>query len=445
MLKTPKPVFALLLLMVFAFIPASAQDWIHTGTNRGAPIKLAVPDFKAASGDAQTAPLNTVFNQTLWNDLDNSGVFEMVSKSFYPVQAPGTPGELKVEAWGNPPVDAAMIAFGNLGVSGGKVNVQGWLFDAKNAGTPQILGKQYQEDATADYARLIAHKFADEIIFRLGGGIQGIAETKIYFISSRSGHKEVWAMDYDGQGAHQISHLNSFALSPRVSPDNSRVAFSGMTGDSWQILMYSLELGRMVSFPRFRGDNFSPAWSSDGTKFSFSSSMHDGDAELYLTDASGGGIKRLTANKGADVSPVFNPKTNGQIAWVSGRTGLPQIYIMDADGSNVQQITNQGYAVSPSWSPNGMLLAFAWFRKYGPGAPGAQDIYIMDIASRQFVQLTHDSRRNDFPSWSPDGRHIVFQSNRSGTDEIWTMLADGTHQQQITHGGKNSQPNWGFK
>jgi TolB protein len=446
MLKTSKSAFVLLIfLLIFAFLPASAQDWIHTGTNRGAPIRLAVPDFKGVTGDPQTAPLNTVFNQTLWNDLDNSGVFEMVSKNFYPLQVPSTPNELKVEAWGNPPPDAAMIAFGNLGVGNGKISVQGWLFDAKNAGTPQILGKQYQEDATADYARLIAHKFADEIIFRLGGGIQGIAETKIYFISTRSGHKEVWAMDYDGEGQHQISHLNTVALSPRVSPDNARVAFSGMTADSWQIMMYSIDLGRMVSFPRFRGDNFSPAWSSDGTKFAFSSSMRDSDAEIYVTDAAGGGLRRMTTNKSADVSPVFNPKTNGQIAWVSGRTGLPQIYIMDADGSNVQQITNQGYAVSPSWSPNGMLLAFAWFRKYGPGAPGAQDIYIMDIASRQFVQLTHDSRRNDFPSWSPDGRHLVFQSNRTGTDEIWTMLADGTHQQQITHNGKNSQPNWGFK
>ena len=68
-----------------------------------------------------------------------------------------------------------------------------------------------------------------------------------------------------------------------------------------------------------------------------------------------------------DVSPVFNPKTNGQIAWVSGRTGLPQIYVMDADGSNVQRMTDQGYAVSPAWSPNGLLLAFAWVRNYGPG------------------------------------------------------------------------------
>lgn len=446
MLQAMKNRFLLLVLLIV--LPAaysSSQDWIKTGTNRGASIRLAVPDFKAATNDPQTAPLNTVFNQTLWNDLDNAGIFEMVAKSFYPLQTPGTPGEIKVDAWGNPPPNASMVAFGNLGVSGGKLQVQGWLFDAKNSAAPQILGKQYQEAATADNARLIAHRFADEIIFRLGGGIPGVAESRIYFISNRTGHKEVWAMDYDGAGQEQLTKLNSIVLSPRISPDGSRIAFSGLSGDSWQILMYSNDLGRMVSFPRLAGDNFSPAWSSDGSKLAFSSAMRNGDPEIYVTDDKGAGVKRLTAFKGSDVSPVFNPKTNAQIAWVSGRTGLPQIFVMDADGSNVQQITNEGYAVSPSWSPNGMLLAFSWIRHYGPGAPGGQDIYLMNIATKEFVQLTHDSGRNDFPSWSPDGRHLVFQSTRTGSEQIWSMLADGTHQQQITRTGRNSMPNWSYK
>ena len=69
--------------------------------------------------------------------------------------------------------------------------------------------------------------------------------------------------------------------------------------------------------------------------------------------------------------PPWNPRTNAQIAWVSGRTGLPQIYTMDQDGSNVQRITDGGYAVSPSWSPNGQLLAYSWNRKYGPATRAA--------------------------------------------------------------------------
>src|SRR5437016_11533170 len=267
---------------------AAAQDWLRGGTNRGAPIRMASADFKAATTDPQTAPLDTTFNQTLWNDLDNSGVFEMVAKSFYPLQTPGSPAEIKLDAWGNPPPNASMVAFGNLGVTNGKVDVQGWLFDAKNTSSPQILGKQYKEDATSENARLIAHRFADEIIYRLGGGIPGIAETKIYFISSRTGSKEVYAMDYDGAGQSQLTHLRSIALSPRVSPDNSRVAFSGLVDSqrnpSWQILMYSLDLGRIVSFSRFGGGNFTPAWGSDNTRLAFSSSMRNGDPEIYSTD-----------------------------------------------------------------------------------------------------------------------------------------------------------------
>lgn len=437
-----------LLLALTLFCATSAEAYqgkfsfeLNMGQERP---RLAVADFVPANADPQTGSLNTVFNQTLWYDLDNAGIFDMVGKSFYPVQTPSQPSQVNVSVWGNPPPNAGLLAFGNLGVNAGKVDVQGWLFDVKTPGAPPILGKQYREDASENNARLIAHRFADEIISRIGGGVPGIAETRIFFISNRSGSKEVWAMDYDGNSQQQLTHLGSIALSPRIAPDGSRLAFSGMTKDSWQIMMYSMDLGRLVSYPRYSGDNISPAWSSDGTKLAFSSSMHQGSSNIFVADSSGAGSRRLSTGQ-VDVSPVFNPKTNGQIAFVSGRTGLPQIYVMDADGSNVQRITDQGYAVSPSWSPNGLLLAFAWNRSYGPGVVGGWDIYIMEIASHQIVQLTHDSGRNDFPSWSPDGRHIVFQSNRSGTEEIWSVLADGSHLQQLTRQGRNTQPNWSYR
>jgi len=433
------------LAVVGLFSVALAQDWIKTGTGLGVEkIRLAVPDFQASNQDPKSAELLRAFNDTLWNDLDNAGIFEMVSKSFYPVEVPKNPADVRFEAWSAPPPKAAMLAFGNLGVNGNGITVQGWLYDVKNVTSPQILGKQYTDAATHDAARLTAHKFADEIIFRLGGGIQGIAESQIYFVSSRTGHKEIWGMDYDGANQHQITHLGSISLSPRISPDGSRLAFSSLTKNGWEILMYSMDLNRVVSFPRYGGTNLSPAWSPDGTKLAFSSSR-SGDPEIYVVDQGGGGIKRLTNSKLPDVSPAWNPKTGSQIAWVSGRTDLPQIYTMESDGTNVQRITDQGYAVSPSWSPNGQFLLFSWIRHYGPGAPGAEDIYIMDIASKQFVQLTHDGGRNDFPSWSPDGRHIVFQSSRSGSEQIWTMLADGTNQKPLTVSGSNTQPNWSWK
>lgn len=439
-----KRVFAICVLL-FAANLSGQQDWIRTGTGLGVEkVRIAVPDFKASSTDLENAALLRTFNEVLFNDLNNAGIFDVVSKSFYPLQTPGSPQEIQLDAWGNPPPNAAMVAFGNFGKSGDDVSMQGWLFDVKNAASPQVLGKQYREKATQENARLIAHKFADEIIFRLGGGIAGVAESKIVFISSRTGHKEVWMMDYDGSGQTQVTKLASISLSPRISPDASRIAFTTFARGGFGLDMYSLDLGRIVTFPHFAGTSLSPAWSADGTKLAFSSSMR-GDPEIFISDPSGANPKRVTAFAGGNVSPAWNPKTGTQIAFVSGRTGLPQIYITDADGTNVQRMTETGYAVSPSWSPNGQFLAFAWRRNYGPGAPGGQDIYVMEIASKQWVQLTHDGGVNDYPSWSPDGRHIVFDSTRAGGSQIWSMLADGSQQRQLTSSGKNQQPNWSFK
>ncbi|MBV9574568.1 MAG: Tol-Pal system beta propeller repeat protein TolB, partial [Acidobacteriales bacterium] len=405
---------------------------------------LANAEFQPSSQSGNNAELLKTFNDTLWSDLENAGIFDLVSKSFYPLGGVGSPAAVKFAQWSGAPVSASMLAFGNLGVSGNGVTVQGWLYDVNNITAPQVLGKQYQDTATANAVRTIAHKFADEIIFRLGGGVPGIAESKIYFVSSRTGHKEIWAMDYDGANQHAVTHLGSISLSPRISPDGSRVAFSSLTRSGWEIMMFSLELNRVVAFPRFGGTNLSPAWSADGTKLAFSSSR-GGASEIYVSDASGANVKRITSSRGPDVSPVWNRKTGAQIAWVSGRTGLPQIYTMESDGTNVQRLTDEGYAVSPAWSPNGQFLAFSWIRHYGPGAPGGADIYIMDVASKQWVQLTHAGGRNDFPSWSPDGRHIVFQSTRSGSEQLWTMLADGTQQKQLTTSGANMQPNWSWQ
>ena len=437
-------IFAAVLLFACP-APLRAQDWIKSGTGLGVErIRIAVPEFKAANQDPRNSELLRTFNDTLWNDLTSAGIFDMVSKSFYPLGQVGAPGDVKFDAWGQAPVNAAMLAFGNLGTNANNVVVQGWLEDVKNPNSPPVLAKQYTDTATTQQARVIAHKFADEIIFRLGGGINGIAETQIYYVSTRSGHKEIWAMDYDGANQHPVTTLGTISLSPHISPDGSRLAFSSFNGSAWEIRMFSFDLNRMVSFPRYGRTNLSPSWAADGNRLAFSSSR-SGTPEIYVVDQSGGNLHRLTNSGTTNVSPTWNRKTGTEIAWVSRHGDLPKIFTMSADGTNVQQLTDQGYAVSPSWSPNGQFLVFSWMRHYGPGAPGAQDIYIMDVTSKQWVQLTHDGGRNDFPCWSPDNRHIVFQSNRSGSLQIWSMLATGSDQKQLTTSGTNSEPDWSWK
>jgi len=292
----------------------------------------------------------------------------------------------------------------------------------------------------------VVDQFADDIVGVLSGGSPGIAQTQIAYASTRSGNKEIWAMDYDGQNQHQLTHLKSISLTPRWSPNAERIAFTcyvpfrGIT--SPQICIYSSVSDRLISFPRYRGSNSSPAWSPDGLQLAFMSSQN-GDPEIYMTDASGGNLKRITFAAGVSTSPAWNPKTGQTVAYVSDRGGVPQLYMMNADGTNSQKLDlpdSMGYVIDPSWSPNGQLLAFSWRRP-----SGNYDIYVMDVISKQIIQITRDTGRNERPSWAPDGRHIVFESTRGGTRQIWTMLADGSAAHQLTTAGHNESPNWSTK
>lgn len=422
-----------------AVLQVPAQDTLSTGITKGADrIRIAPAAFHADNADA--GPLKVTFDSVLESDLKNAGVFDVVSKSLEPQAQPATPKEINLGQWSQNPANAAFVALGGFGLSGGRLLVNAYVVDTHNAQYPQVIGKQYTDAATNENARMIAHRFADEIILRLGGGLPGIAETKIYYIHAGGGTKEVWAMDYDGANQHAITHLGSIALSPRVSPDNSRVAFSTISNAGNQIRMFSLLLGRMVNFSQSGDLNITPAWSSSG-QLAWASSR-GGNPELYVGDGNGSGAHRVTNSRGSNSSPSWNPKTGSQIAFISSRTGLPQLYTMDADGSNVQRMTDGGYATSVSWSPNGQFLAFAWNRKYGPGAPGGQDIYVMDIASKRWVQLTNGVGRCDFPTWSPDGRHVAFAVGSGPRAQVWSMLADGTQKQKIADG---DMPNWSFR
>ena len=435
-----------LLLLAVALLPfqvRSQVDWFRTGTGLGVEkVRLALPSFTARSPEVET--LTGVFNSVLWNDLEVSGIIELVSPSFYPLTVPQRPAELQHETWSEAPAGAHMIAYGAALSGENQLLVDAWLSDVRNPRSPPVLGKRYRGDMTEDQARLLAHQFADDIIERLSGGQPGIARSKIVYVSDRSGSKEVWTMDYDGHGQRQLTRCGTLCLTPRWSPDNSQIAYTAYEQAGGvpraRIQLFSLVMNRNVAFPPFEGTTTTPAWSPDGQKIAFSSSR-SGDPEIYLANRDGSGLRRLTHVRGVDVSPAWNPRTGNQIAFVSDRGGSPQIFLMDAEGANVERLTDGvGHAVSPSWSPNGQLLAFAWQRD-----EGTFDVFVMDVATRLAVQLTRDSGRNEQPSWAPDGRHLVFQSTRSGRNQIWTMLADGSGLRQLTFERSNTAPNWSWR
>ena len=452
MIKKAALIFcALSAALLLATHPVAAQQegWFQTGTGLGvSKVRVAAPDM-AASADA--AKLETTFHNVLWNDLEYSGILDMVSQSYYPLKVPSQPSDLNTpdqqgkpssQDWASSPANTNMLAYGNMAVNGTGLAVSGFLSSVQSPGSAPALQKIYRDAATDAGARKLAHQFADDIVSLLGGGLPGIAQTQIAYVSARGGNKEIWVMDYDGADAHQLTTLKSVSLTPRWSPDATKVAFTcyvpyrGVT--SAQICIYSTASNHLISFPRFPGTNGTPAWSPDGSELAFMCSR-SGDPQIYTSDASGGHLQRITDTAGVSTSPVWNPKTGQQLIFVSDRAGAPVLYMSNADGSNVQRVDvgDKGYVIDPSWSPNGQLLAFSWRRP-----DGNYDIYVMDIVSHQLVQLTRDAGRNERPSWAPDGRHIVFESTRTGSDQVWSMLADGSMPHQLTFQGVNSSPNW---
>ena len=451
--------FSLLAGGVWSLFPQ--QQRILIDIFGGDRATIAIPDFRGAGAAQQHMD---VFNQVLWSDIQAASLFKMAAKSVYPLEVPQQPKDFKPPAmppeaarrntpapqglrqgpwltdWSAPPVSATHLAFGYAGVQGDQLVLFGWLYnvtqpDLSNA---QIIGKLYFGAVSEAGARKVAHEFAADILKQFGG--VSLMGSKIYSVSNRTGNKEIWQMDYDGANQKPFTSYRSITTMPSVSQDGSKIAFTSYTGGNPAILIHSLESGRRLPFYNQKASmNATADFTPDGNSIIYASSA-SGVAQLYMANLDGGNLRRLSSGRSIEVEPKVNPKTGNELVFVSGRSGPQQLYKMNIDGADVQRLTSgEGQASNPAWHPNGTHVAFAWTRGYDPGN---FNIFVMDVATREYVQLTFGAGRNENPTWAPDGRHIVFASNRSGSMQIWTMMADGKDPKQLTTQGRNEMPVW---
>ncbi|TEU13407.1 MAG: hypothetical protein E3J21_18705, partial [Anaerolineales bacterium] len=265
----------------------------------------------------------------------------------------------------------------------------------------------------------------------------------ILFVSDRDGDDEIWVMTSDGSEQIPLTLNTWMDGSPAWSSDGSRITYTFIKkqGNEEDIMiMKSDTSGKtdLTANPTVRDTD--PAWSPDDSRIAFVS-YRDGNAEVYVTKLDGSDPINLTDNPADDWDPTWSPD-GSMIAFTSDRDGNPEIYVINSsDGKNLRRLTeNATIDEHPAWWQDATSdrIAFVSYRD------GNAEIYLMDSDSSHPVNLTNNLTEDKHPTWSSDGSQIAFTSNRDGDREIFVMGADGSHPTNLTDNSVDDwAPHWG--
>ncbi len=415
----------------FAQSGSDPYDYIDISKPFLRKIPLAIPLFKNETGTAEEARLSKSSADLLSASLEFTGYFKILDRQafLFDPQSDGilTP-QINFANW--TVIGAELLITGLYEENNGKIAMELRLFDTFKG--RRILGKKYS-GKTADERRMI-HRFCSEVIQYLTGS-KGVFSSKIAFVSTGSGNKEIYSSEFDGYNPSQLTRNHSITLFPAWSSDGRYLAYTSYKEGKPDLFIKNLAEMQEISITQ-KGLNITPAWVPGRFELAATLSF-SGDQEIYLLTGSGKIIKRLTKMQGSDISPSWSPDGK-KFAFVSNRSGNPQVYIQDMSSGKVKRLTYEGnYNTQPSWSPRGDKIAYASFEN------DHHNITVIDIEGRQPLQLTYDSGDNEAPSWSPDGSLIVFSSTREGPSRIYVMTASGTDQRRLlVLNGEQTNPKW---
>ena len=323
--------------------------------------------------------------------------------------------DLKLAGW----FSLVQPGLASFTVSG--VSVGGVLQGKVQKGSEVILSKNYSGSP-----RAAAHQFVDDIVQTLTGH-KGIASSSIAFVSNKSGRKEICIADYDGANGRQITHDSGLSVSPSLSPNARKVAYTGYQAGYADIYVIDLSTGARVRLVKFPGTNSGARFAPDGNQLACSISK-DGNPELYVVGL-GGGARRLTHTRGAESSPTWSPN-GSEIIYASDDTGSPKLYrISSGGGSGSLVATGYGYSTEPNWSPDGQHLAF------NVRSGGGFSVAVMDLNGGN----TRIVAQGENPVWGADSRHLVYST---GSTISLMDVPTGKSVPVISGLGKVTEPTW---
>ncbi len=453
-------------LIIFVFTGAAfAQEKegkIYIQLGQSTMVKkslLALPSFQFF-GSTSLAPNYVEAGKTLFdvvkNDLDVSAYFTFIDKNAYledpdkkglkPITA--EPNGFNFESWKK--IGTEFLIRAGYSIKQNNVDFEAYLYHVPTA--KLIFGKKYS--GTKTNLRGLAHGFCNDVVFNLTGK-KGIFNTKLAVVSDRGGKdfKELYTMDWDAfdGSVKKITSYKSITASPAWSKDGKKIAFSAflfhpkLKSRNADLMIHDVSSGQIKTLSDEKGINSGPNFFPDNKNLLFTLSRN-GNPDIHKISLDGKQLTRITKgplgamNVEASVSP-----DSKKIAFSSDRSGYPMIYVMDVNGSNVTRMTFAGrYNAGPAWSPDGKLIAFAGFDK------DHFDIFLMNADGTNMLRLTSSEKRgssrmanNEDPSFSPDGRHIVFFSDRTGSKQIYIVNLDGSDERRLTFDNFNYiKPSW---
>jgi TolB protein len=430
--------------------PSDQQDRVGiviSGDASGSDPRIAVPDFIALAGggargaaDKETQDTAKTIAQVLWNDLNFEREFLLIPRDVYASIPQATSMiDVPLDRWRELNADGVVI--GSVQKTDAGVRIEVRLFNVRSS--QSVFNMEYS--GSIANARVYAHTIADDI-HKTQRNLRGVARTRLTFNSDRDGErvtgtvenrgaKEIYISDYDGENQRRMTVNRDLNSTSVWSPDARAIAYVSWRRGPPNIFLSNIYSGLPpADLTKSVGNNWTPIFSPDGTRIAFSSNR-DGNPEIYVMNRDGSNVRRLTNHPANDITPTWSP-TGTQIAFTSNRGGDAEIYIMGADGIGIQKLTS-GYSDRPTWSP-APYNEIAYASRTGPG----NDIKIIDLATRKVSQLTFGEGTNESPAFAPNGRHLAFNSTRSGKEQIFTISRTGSDLRQITRTGNNKQPHW---
>jgi TolB protein len=406
----------------------------------GALTSLAVPDCVPRAGDEASREACRTITQVLRNDLKFETFFRFVPESLFAALPALNPDSPNFEDWKS--VGATALVVTRARVTGGELTVEAVVYSVD--GKQAMLSKRYA--GRADNPRSFAHQIADEVM--AAGSQRGVARSKIAFVSDRDATKpprgkELYIADYDGFNVKRITVNNSLNILPAWSPDGRALAYVSYRQGGPNIFVARIFEGTSANITRSGEQAFAPTFSSDGKRIAYASNK-SGNMEIWVANADGTGAHRVTSSPGSDTAPSWSP-TGQEIAFTSDRSGNPQLYVMDSEGLNLRRLTTVGnWNDAAAWNPSKEYSEIAYTARLEVGGPVSFDIAVIDLAARQVRQITSGRGSCEYPSWAPNGRHLVFSCKRGNTWQITISDREGrTVNTLATGAGNNVQPDWG--